>query len=64
MLVYGVVPVGAIAGGWLGDTIGLRATLAVGTGGLLTTSLFLILSPVRHARDVSDCKPTQHADPA
>ncbi len=55
LLVYGAVPVGALLGGWLGSTFGLRTTLAVGTTGLLSTALFLIFSPVRHVRELSDC---------
>ncbi len=54
LLVYGAVPVGALLGGWLGSTFGLRTTLAVGTTGLLSTALFLIFSPVRHVRELSD----------
>ncbi len=52
LLVYGVLPLGALAGGALGEMVGLRVTLLVGAAGLLTTALWLILSPVRHLQDV------------
>ncbi|MFC4017150.1 MFS transporter [Micromonospora sp. GCM10011542] len=45
---YGIRPVGALVGGWLGTTIGLRPTLVVaGLGGVLAV-LWLLASPVRH----------------
>ncbi len=54
LLVTGVVPIGALLGGWLGSTAGLRTTLAIGTTGLLSTALCLIFSPVRRVRKLSD----------
>ena len=63
LLVTGIVPVGALVGGWLGSTFGLRTTLAVGTVGLLSTALFLIMSPVRRVRDLSDCTSLSVARP-
>ncbi|HEU4759437.1 MAG TPA: MFS transporter [Dehalococcoidia bacterium] len=42
--------VGALVGGLLGETIGLRATLVVGAGGLCLGALWLALSPVRGLR--------------
>ena len=55
LLVSGVVPLGSLLGGFLGATLGLRSTLAVGTVCLLSTSLFLIFSPVRRVRELTDC---------
>lgn len=46
----GVKPVGSLLGGWLGARFGLRTALLVGTLGLLSTSLFLVLSPLRKVR--------------
>lgn len=44
---YGIRPLGALVGGWLGTTIGLRPTLVVaGLGGALAV-LWLLTSPVR-----------------
>ena len=54
LAVAGVIPLGALLGGWLGTTIGLRPTLAVGTLGLLTTAMFLIFSPVRTIARLAD----------
>lgn len=64
LLVTGIVPVGSLAGGWLGSTFGLRTTLAGGTVGLLSTALFLTMSPVRRVRDLSDCTSLSVARPS
>ncbi|MFG1916955.1 MFS transporter [Micromonospora sp. NPDC048898] len=51
---YGVRPLGALVGGALGTTIGLRPTLVVaGLGGVLAV-LWLLASPVRHIRTLDD----------
>ncbi|MFC4149854.1 MFS transporter [Micromonospora mangrovi] len=45
---YGIRPLGALVGGWMGSTVGLRPTLVVaGLGGALAV-LWLLASPVRH----------------
>lgn len=49
-LTRSVIPVGSLLGGALGQTIGLRATLAVGALGLLLPVVWLFLSPVRGLR--------------
>ena len=54
LLVYGVVPLGALAGGALGQLMGLRATLLCGAVGLLGTSLWLVLSPLRRIDSLED----------
>ncbi len=46
----GAMLVGALIGGLLGETIGLRATLVVGAGGMCLGSLWLVFSPVRGLR--------------
>lgn len=46
-------PVGALVGGWLGATIGLRPTLALGALGLQLGAIILLLSPVRLIRDTA-----------
>ncbi|MFN8525365.1 MAG: MFS transporter [Chloroflexota bacterium] len=38
---------GALMGGFLGDSLGMRETLFVGAGGLTLTLAYLLLSPVR-----------------
>ena len=41
------LPLGAVVGGILGTTIGLRAALAVGAAGMLLVVVALLVSPVR-----------------
>jgi MFS family permease len=49
-LVYGAIPFGALAGGLLGELIGLRATLALAANGLLVAPLWIIRSPIPRMR--------------
>jgi len=54
---YGIRPLGALAGGWLGTAIGLRPTLVVaGIGGTLAV-VFLIASPVRRITSLASPDP-------
>ncbi|GAA5074775.1 MFS transporter [Streptomyces similanensis] len=46
-LSWGVVPLGALLGGWLGDSIGLRPSLFVGAAGLFASALWIVFSPIR-----------------
>lgn len=48
----GAAVLGSLAGGLLGERIGLRATLVTGTSVMLLAALWLVLSPVRSLRDV------------
>lgn len=50
LLASGTLSLGALAGGWLGERIGLQQTLLVGAVGLLSTWLWLVFSPVRKLR--------------
>jgi MFS family permease len=50
LLASGALSLGALAGGWLGERIGLQQTLLVGAVGLLSTWLWIVLSPVRKLR--------------
>ena len=50
MAFLGAIPIGALAGGALGETIGLRPTLFVGAAGELLTAVFLLLSAVAAVR--------------
>jgi MFS family permease len=50
-LTYGAIPVGAMIGGVLGETIGLQATMAVGAVGVFLAPLWVLLSPVPGIRD-------------
>lgn len=43
---YGAIPLGALAGGFLGEAIGLRPTLVIGSLGLLVALLWMAASSV------------------
>jgi predicted MFS family arabinose efflux permease len=43
----GAAPLGALVGGLLGDSIGVRPTLFVAAAGLLANALWLARSPLR-----------------
>ena len=47
----GAIPIGALAGGALGETIGLRPTLFVAAGGELLAGAFLLCSAVSAVRE-------------
>ena len=53
-LVWGVIPLGALAGGVLASTIGLRPTLFVGAIGASLAVLPLLFSPVRSLTRIPD----------
>lgn len=46
-VVWGTIPIGALAGGVIGETLGLRAALAIGVLGCVLATLLVTLSPVR-----------------
>ncbi len=48
----GVMLAGALAGGVIGETAGLRAALVVGAFGTMAGALVLFVSPVRHLRSI------------
>jgi MFS family permease len=50
-VVWGTIPLGAVAGGALAATIGLRETILVGAVGSTFCFLFLLVSPFRSIRD-------------
>lgn len=50
--VAGVVPLGSLLGGLLGEMIGLRGTLLVGIAGMLAACLIVAFSPLRTLRDL------------
>ena len=53
---YGVRPLGALAGGWLGATIGLRPTLWIATVGAIAGVLWLLASPLPRLRELPDAE--------
>jgi MFS family permease len=46
------IPIGTVAGGLLGTTIGLRATVAIGATIALFSVVWLLISPLRSVRDM------------
>jgi MFS family permease len=50
-VVWGTIPIGALAGGTLGEAIGLRPVLAIGVVGCILATLLVSLSPVRSVRE-------------
>jgi Na+/melibiose symporter-like transporter len=50
-IVWGTIPLGALAGGALGELIGIRLTLLVGAIGMLFACLWVLFSPVRRIRE-------------
>lgn len=50
-IVWGAQPFGALLAGVLGQTLGLRPTLAIAAGGWLLAFLTLIVSPIRGMRE-------------
>jgi MFS family permease len=54
---FGVMPLGALLGGLLGTTIGIRATLLAAGIGLLLASLWIVLSPVRRLSQAPVAEP-------
>jgi MFS family permease len=51
-LVWGTIPLGSLIGGLLGDAIGLRPTIIIGTLLGLSAFLWIFFSPVRRLKDV------------
>lgn len=62
-LTQGVKPVGALAGGVLGTTLGLHSALWIAAAGATTTMLWTFLSPLRH-RDPAAQTPTPRNEKA
>ena len=51
---YGVRVVGALLGGLLGSTIGLRPTLWIGAAGALLGALMLLPTPIARLRELPE----------
>lgn len=51
---YGTIPLGALAGGFVGDWIGARAGIAVGAALCLGTVAWVLSSPLRGIRRIDD----------
>ncbi len=59
---YGVMPIGALLGGIIGEMLGLRAALAVGAVGIACAPLWVVFSPVRRIRGLEDVPSMPGAD--
>jgi predicted MFS family arabinose efflux permease len=53
-VVWGITPFGGLAGGALGEWIGLRGTVWIATAGETLALLWVICSPLRQQRDIPD----------
>ncbi|WP_370942980.1 MFS transporter [Amycolatopsis sp. cg5] len=53
-VVWGVFPLGGLVGGVLGELLGIRGTIIVGTALSAVSVLFLIFSPLRKMRDLPE----------
>ena len=53
-IVWGTIPLGALTGGVLGSTIGLRETMVVGAIGGGLAVLWIVFSPQRHLREMPE----------
>jgi MFS family permease len=60
---YGVRPLGSLAGGLLGSSIGLRPALWVGTLGAIAGALWLLPSPMLSLRDLPEQAPDSRSLP-
>jgi MFS family permease len=52
VLIWGAIPFGSLLGGGVASALGVRGALAVAATGVLLSSLWLVLSPLRGMRDL------------
>src|SRR4051794_9673993 len=52
LMTNGMLPIGALVGGAIAETIGVRATMLIGAAGFLLSVLWLVFSPIRHLREL------------
>jgi MFS family permease len=53
-LVWGTIPLGALVGGVLGSSVGLRETIVIGGIGGTLAILWVVFSPQRHLREMPE----------
>jgi MFS family permease len=63
-VVWGVFPIGSLAGGALGSLLGARTTLWIGAGAACLAFLPVLLSPLRNMRDLPQPEPEPEPVPA
>lgn len=56
LLMYGSIPIGSALGGVLGDALGSRAGVAIGTMGLALSALPMFARTIRRLRDPKDAR--------
>ena len=61
---YGAIPIGAVLGGLAGEWLGLRGGLVLGSVGLLTAAAFVLVSPLRHVRELPGAAEIDEPAPA
>ena len=57
VLGLGMIPLAAVAGGWLGEHVGLWNTLAISLAGQLLGLIYVVASPLRRIRTTADLAP-------
>ena len=50
--IWGVMPIGALIGGWLGHTIGVLPTMWFACFGTLASAIFVVISPLAKMREL------------
>jgi len=55
-VVWGVIPLGGLAGGALGSHLGLRETMWIGAAGSSFAFLWVLFSPTRHVVEIDDAE--------
>lgn len=58
---FGVIPVGAVLGGWLGAVLGVREALWVITVAVVLGKLVRLIGPIRSTRDLPTTAPKEEA---
>ena len=60
-IMWGVIPIGQLCGGFLGEVIGLRLTLVVGGAGAVLSFLWVFFSPLQTLQE--QVQPAQAKEP-
>jgi hypothetical protein len=53
-IVWGTIPLGAVAGGILGSIVGLREAIGIGVVGGSLAFLWIFFSPVRSLKEIPE----------